>query len=490
MAPSAHRDSMTLPPAAAIYEINTWVWLNALSAEAGHAITLENVPEKELDRLARLCVDAVWLMGVWHRSPAGRDSALNYIHEYRGALADITEQDVVGSAYAIGDYRVDERLGGPEGLADFRERLRELGIRLLLDFVPNHVALDHPWIRNAPHYFVRGDAHQAASHPGMYTPVYDHSGQLYFVAHGRDPYFPSWIDTAQLNAFDPEYRAAALETLFGIAAQCDGVRCDMAMLLLNDVFANTWGPHIQQPRPRGEFWSPIVRAIRREYPDFTFLAEVYWDLEKTLLSQGFDLCYHKNLYDRLMDWDYDGLRALLQLQPATQLQMLNFIENHDEPRVMDRLGPERQRAAATFIANTSSAFLLHEGQLDGRRIKLPVQISRQPAEALDQDLYAFYERLLQERGHEVYRQGDWQLLQTSRPIFCFTWRQGEEWRLVAVNFGSDSTKALVSVPTLGDVWVGDVLATSEKRSRVTGGILALEMEGYGAEIWKPLNESD
>lgn len=481
---------MPLPPAAAIYEINTWVWLSSLSARAGRTITLHDVPETELERLARLRVDAIWLMGVWYRSPAGRASALNYIHEYRGALSDVKRVDIVGSAYAIGDYVVDSRLGGAAGLAQLRRRLREYDIRLILDFVPNHVALDHPWLLDAPQHFVRGDAQRAAAHPGIFTPVHDRSGQLYFVAHGRDPFFPSWIDTAQLNAFTPEYRAAARETLLGIAAQCDGVRCDMAMLLLNSVFANTWGQHLQESFPQEEFWPPLISAVRHEHPNFTFLAEVYWNLEDTLLAQGFDLCYNKNLYDRIMHWDYDGLRALLQLRPATQLRMLNFIENHDEPRALDRLGPERQRVAASCVATLPAALLLHDGQLEGRRIKLPVQIARQPDEERDRELYAFYERLLRERAAEIYHHGEWQLLDVPTPLLCFSWRNGRDWRLVALNFASDAISALVSVPILGDALVADALAEPEKQRRVIGGILALELEAYGAQIWAPLKERD
>ena len=480
---------MPLPPAAAIYEINTWVWLNSLSARVGRPITLHSVPEPELERLARLRVDAIWLMGVWYRSPAGRASALNYIHEYRGAVPDIEAADVVGSAYAIGDYEVDSRLGGAEGLAHLRGRLREYSLRLILDFVPNHVALDHPWLADAPQFFVQGDAESAAAHPGIFSPKHDRSGRLYFVAHGRDPYFPSWIDTAQLNAFAPEYRAAARETLLRIAAQCDGVRCDMAMLLLNNVFANTWGQYLRESLPREEFWPPLIAAIRREFPDFTFLAEVYWNLEETLLALGFDLCYHKNLYDRIMHWDYDGLRALLQLRPATQLRLLNFIENHDEPRARERLGPERQRAAATFIATLPAALLLHDGQLEGRRIKLPVQIARQPDEAQDAELYAFYERLLRERAEAIYHQGEWELLDAPAPLLCYSWRKGRNWRLIALNFAPKLVNALVSAPILGDALVVDALAEQERRARVTGGLLALTLDAYGAEVWRPVNSS-
>ncbi len=478
---------MPLPPNATIYEINTWIWLNELSANAGRTLRLQDVPDAELERLAGLKLDAIWLMGVWHRSPAAHASALNYEHEYRGALPDIRPEDILGSAYAVGDNRVDEQLGGAKGLASLRRRLQERGMRLILDFVPNHVALDHPWIGTAPQYFVRGDESIANANPGHFTRVSDQEGNPYWVAHGRDPYFPSWIDTAQLNAFAAEYRSAARDSLLDIAAQCDGVRCDMAMLLLNDVFHDTWWQYLGQARPAEEFWPALIDTVRQEYPDFTFLAEVYWNLEERLLSQGFDLCYHKSLYDRLMQWDCAGLRVLLQMRLSTQKNLLNFIENHDEPRAMERLGPARQRVAATLIATLPSPVLLHQGQLRGRRTKLPVQISRQPIEALDDSLYTFYERLLQERAREIYRAGEWELVAAPAPLLCYSWKKGDDWCLVALNFASERVPALLNTPIIGDALVVDALATNEheRRAQVIGGLFTLEIAAYGAEIWRP-----
>ena len=136
-----------------IYEINTWVWLDELSRREGAPVDLAGVPGREWDALAGLGFDAVWLMGVWERSPAGIAIALEndgLVESFRRALPDFTTEDVVGSPYCVRDYPVDDHLGGPEGLAAARAALAERGIGLILDFVPNHVAPDHPWTDAQP----------------------------------------------------------------------------------------------------------------------------------------------------------------------------------------------------------------------------------------------------------------------------------------------------------------------------------------------------
>ena len=153
-----------------IYEINTWVWLDALSRREGTAIDLAGVPGREWDALAELGFDAVWLMGVWERSPAGVAIALEnegLMESFRRALPDFVTGDVVGSPYCIRDYRVDAHLGGPDGLAATRAALAERGMGLILDFVPNHVAPDHPWTNAHPEYFVRGGADDLERDPAI-----------------------------------------------------------------------------------------------------------------------------------------------------------------------------------------------------------------------------------------------------------------------------------------------------------------------------------
>ena len=216
-----------------IYEINTWVWLESLSRKYNSSIDLSNVPPSEWDYISEFGFNTVWLMGVWTRSAAGKaiaGSIPELISEYKAALPDFVPADVVGSPYSIRDYVVDPHLGGRDGLAATRIALQARGLGLILDFVPNHVAPDHAWIQTHPELFVHGSTAEASAHPDWF---FESGGHI--LAHGRDPYFPPWTDTAQLNAFNPGLREAAIQTLLDIASQCDGVRCDMAMLLLTDI---------------------------------------------------------------------------------------------------------------------------------------------------------------------------------------------------------------------------------------------------------------
>ena len=142
-----------------IYEINTWVWLGELGRATEGNIGLAEVPGEEWDAIAALGFDAVWLMGVWERSPQGIRIANENVGlqaDFLRVLPDYTLADNVGSAYSVHRYIVDAHLGGPEGLAKARHMLTQRGLRLILDFVPNHVAPDHPWAFEHPEYFVQG----------------------------------------------------------------------------------------------------------------------------------------------------------------------------------------------------------------------------------------------------------------------------------------------------------------------------------------------
>ena len=442
---SAEASSAGWPAHPVIYEINTWVWLRRLSSKHQREITLANVPAAELAELAACGFDAVWLMGVWHRGIATRTSALNYLHEYRQALPDVTEADVPGSAYAIRDYQVEHELGGREGLAIFRAALRRMGIKLILDFVPNHVATDHRWTTQHPEYFTRGTLLDFEARPADYFVADTADGGGSVIARGRDPYFPAWIDTAQLDAFQPGLRQAAVATLIDIGNQCDGVRCDMAMLMLNEVFAATWNRDADSLPPR-DYWLEVIPAVREAHPQMLFMAEVYWDLEHELLRQGFDYTYDKRLYDRLANGQIAEVKSHLSAELDFLRSNIRFIENHDERRAMEVFGEDRQRAAAALICTLPGAALLHQGQLSGGRIKLPVQINRGPEENSRPLLARFYRRLLNEVHAEVYRAGRWQLREAEAihnddrshaNLIAYSWEKSETTRLVIINLSSE-----------------------------------------------------
>ena len=450
-----------------IYEINTWVWLNELRAKSQEPrtkgkgqgargknqrpLSLANVPGEEWDRIASLGFDAVWLMGVWERSPAGiavANQNKGLLEDFRRALPDYQSEDNVGSPYCVRQYSVDEHLGGPEGLASARRELAKRGIRLILDFVPNHVAPDHPWVIDHPEYFIMGSADDARNDPASFVET---EGKVF--ACGRDPYFPAWPDVLQLNAFQSGLRQAVIETLSDIAGQCDGVRCDMAMLLINSIFERTWGNRAGQ-RPAAEYWIDVISTIKKTYPDFLFMAEAYWDLEWELQQQGFDYCYDKRLYDRLEEGTAENVRLHLCANPAYQGKLVLFIENHDEPRAHSTFSPQKERAAAVTFATIPGAKLFHEGQFEGRKVRLPVFLGRRPAEPADTDLQAFYCTLLKDASLKELRNGQWQLCDRTgwpdnascRNIVAWCWRSAGGYRLIVVNLSAYSAQGLVLLP--------------------------------------------
>lgn len=483
-----------------IYEINTWVWLNQLSGKYDRRVTLADVPETELEQLAAWQFDAIWLMGVWHRGQATRKSALNYLHEYRHALPDIGEADVPGSAYAICEYQVEARLGGPEGLALFREQLREYGLKLILDFVPNHVAVDHRWIAEQPEYFVNGKPDDLKEQPSSFFAAAHADGSELVIARGRDPYFPAWIDTAQLNAFDPGLRRAIVDTLIDIGAQCDGVRCDMAMLPTNAIFSQTWDDRAGAV-PAQDFWTEVIPAARGVHPHMLFMAEVYWDLEHELQLQGFDYTYDKRLYDRLINGEIGEIKGHLQADLTYMRSSLRFIENHDEARAMETLGEDRQRPAAALICTLPGAALLHQGQLEGRRIKLPVQISRVADEPRRPMLERFYRHLLREVSRPLYHDGAWRMLEanavhsadfTQHNLILYSWSDMRDFRLIVINLSSEWSRATVEVNDWQSLAARQWLITeilTESFTRHNGDELAscglpLEVPPFGAHIFR------
>lgn len=441
----------TWPKHPVIYEINTWVWLSELERKHDRPVDLATVPEQEWETIAAYGADAVWFMGVWERSPAGIAISLEnpgLLDDFARALPDFTPADNVGSPYCVRRYVVDQRLGGPDGLATARAALARRGMRLVLDFVPNHVAPDHPWAGEHPEYFVRGDAQDAQGDPASFMEV---GGTVF--ACGRDPFFPAWPDVLQLNAFDPGLRQAVVATVQDIAGQCDGIRCDMAMLMLSSVFERTWGQRAGA-KPIDDYWRALIPAIKVKWPEFRFMAETYWDLEWELQQQGFDACYDKKLYDRMEHEGAESVRQHLLGDMEYQEKMVRFIENHDEPRAAFAFPGEKGRAAAVAVMTLPGVKLLHEGQFEGRTTRLPVFLARRPEEPVDQDLAAFYERLLRGTSRDALRNGRWSLCerigwpdnQSCRNILAWCWDSDGERFVIVVNYSGERSQARVFVP--------------------------------------------
>ena len=435
-----------------LYQINTRATLTDLSVNLGRQATLDDFPDDELDRLANRGFDWVWFLGVWQTGPAGRKISMEHSEwqaEFREVLPDFQPKDISGSCFATTGYTVNTDFGGAAAVQRLRDRVHQRGMRMLLDFVPNHTALDHPWVKTHPEFYVRGTEEQLSREPQNYIRVETPSGPAIF-AYGRDPYFPGWPDTLQLNYAEPALQQAMLQELRNVAALCDGVRCDMAMLILPEVFERTWG---LRPEP---FWPSAIGAIRSYKPDFLFMAEVYWDLEWTLQQQGFDYTYDKRLYDRLREGHARPVRDHFRADPEFQRKSARFLENHDEPRAAATFPPEIHQPAAVLTFLCPGLRFFHDGQFEGRRKKLSVHLGRRPKEPVDAFLHDFYDRLLNRVHLPVARNGQWRLLDCTQAwdgnwtwdcFICFLWQAAGEAPLVVVaNYAPNQSQCYVPIP--------------------------------------------
>jgi hypothetical protein len=482
-----------------LYEINTRCWLRALTEQQRRPITLADVLDTEFDFWQQSGFSHIWLMGVWTTGPRSQAQALAH-PDLRRLFAEAkpnwTDADVPGSPYAIADYHVSQVLGGDVGLETFRRKLQARGLKLLVDFVPNHLGLDHAWLQERPELFVQS----ASPAPGCFKQ--ETSAGVRYLAYGKDPYFPPWTDTVQLDYRNEITRTTMLEVLQSIAERSDGVRCDMAMLLLNDVFAKTWQTlPASGAGPITEFWGEAIKAVKRQHPSFSFLAEAYWGTEPRLRELGFDYTYDKALYDKLISRDPAGVQRHLIHAPREQIDAsAHFLENHDEPRIASLLSLTEHRAAALVILGTPGMRFLHEGQLSGAVRRLPVQLGCRTAEPVQPDIEKIYQQLLSMLARTTVGQGQAQILApkpawkgnpTSQNFVIIQWQaQAPGFDLVVVNLAPHRSQcyAPLSVASLGDHdWtMGDLLGT-EHYARQGADLkrdgLYLDLPEHGAQLF-------
>lgn len=494
-------------------QINTRIWLRRFDT-GEQKTTLRDVSAEYWDYLADAGMDYIWLMGVWETTPA---SVGHYCFEpglvaaYRSALADWQENDVGGSPYAIDRYRLSPAIGMEDDLLTVRGEMHRRGLRLILDFVPNHFNAMSSLIEERPEVFLRVSP-EWIERDGttFYLPQPE---SKFALAHGRDPYFPAWQDTAQVNYAHSEARAFMIDILLALAEVCDGVRCDMAMLMLNRVFQQTWNAVLDQPLPAEEFWKVAIETVKAQYPDFIFLAEAYWDTEWELQQLGFDYTYDKRLTDRLKYEGTPAIKAHLAAGDDFQRRSARFLENHDEERIHAIFSIEQACAAAVLAYTQQGMRFYHHGQWEGKRIRVPVQLQREPLEDLcrcavgdrvlpqaflslrqrDNErapieincrgVHAFYDKLLPILRDPVFREGEWRLLDVESSkedsgILAWQWQKEQDFCIVTVNYSPVHGQAHVIIP--GSVINGTKeltdLLNGEKRSIQRNGQNSIRLE--------------
>ena len=443
-----------------LFEVNARHWIAGLRARLGRGIDLGSVPEGEIDRWVGYGVTHIWLMGVWPTGPVSRGEALRHdglVASYHEALPDWQEGDVMGSPYAVESVRVDEFLGGDLGLERFRKRLNQRGVSLVLDFVPNHLGRDHAWLKTHPERFVGA----SEAFEGSFR-VETATGDR-FLAYGKDPFFAGWTDTVQVEYRSREAREAMLGILEAIAGRCDGVRCDMAMLVLSDVFARTWG-HLPYEGlcAEGEFWEVAIERVRKRKPGFLFLAEAYWGMEERLSAAGFDYAYDKTLYDRLVHDDAAGAVAHILGMGGMNARRAHFLENHDEPRAAGLIGLERLKSALLMSFGLPGMRFLHDGQVEGFRRFARIQLGRRAEEETDSRRVGIYREMFLALGESLIGNSRAQVLaatpawegnESYRATVIVLWGEGERRDLVVVNLASHEAQCRVSLDLSNGMWV-------------------------------------
>jgi len=434
-----------------LYQVNTRVFLTEIGHRLNRPATLDDIPKEEIENWSQAGFDWIWMLSVWQTGEAGRGiSRENPIwrKEYEETLPDLQEEDIAGSGFAITGYTVSEKIGGEDALLRFRDRLAGYGMKLMLDFVPNHMAPDHPWIDEHPDYFIRGTEKDLERAPGNYARVKRKHDEL-ILAYGRDPYFPGWPDTVQLNYGNSHLQKAMSDELTNIATKCDGVRCDMAMLLLPEVFQKTWGIDTEP------FWPVVIRQVKEQYPDFILMGEVYWDMEWTMQQQGFDYTYDKRLYDRLLALEATPVREHLLAGLDYQERLGRFLENHDEQRIASVFPWDVHQAAAVITFLTPGLKFFHQGEIKGWKKKVSPHLGRGPDEDTNPGIEAFYKRLIEIINRHVLHEGEWMLLTCHRAwegnpsygnFIAFSWKHDGTILLVVVNYADHQGQSLVQLP--------------------------------------------
>ncbi len=396
---------------------NAYVWLHQLSREYERSISrLDQIPDQELDTLARRGFTALWLIGLWERS-----SASQRIKQMMG------NPEAVASAYSVDDYRVADDLGGEDAYANLRDRAWQRGIRLASDMVPNHMGIDSHWVIEHPDRFLSLDHSPFPSYSfsgpdlcsdervGIYLEdgYYDRTdaavvfkrldhwtGDERYIYHGNDGTSMPWNDTAQLNFLKEEVREAVIQMILDVARKFPIIRFDAAMTLAKKHYQRLWFPEpgtggaIPSRAEHGltrqqfdalmpqEFWRQVVDRVAQEVPDTLLLAEAFWLMEGYFVrTLGMHRVYNSAFMNMLRDEDNAKYRSVmkntLEFDPRIMKRYVNFMNNPDERTAVDQFGKgDKYFGICTLLATMPGLPMFGHGQIEGYAEKYGMEYQR------------------------------------------------------------------------------------------------------------------
>ena len=482
-----------------IFEINTRVWIKQF-AQNNNVPKLIDVPDNYWESLIAKGIKYVWLMGIWETVPESIEKYCftdGLIYEYSLALPDWKKEDIIGSPYSINNYIINQSLSSENDFIKFKKKLNTLGLKIILDFIPNHFHANSSLIDSNPKLFLE----VAESQFLLDNRTYFKANNGKFYAHGKDPYFQAWKDTVQVNYFSNETREFMINSLVNVSKLCDGVRCDMSMLVLKNVFSSTWISHSHLHNNsdiENEFWFDAISKVKSIKDDFIFIAEAYWNLEWQLQQIGFDFTYDKKLLDRLEFSTAENINGHLFAEENYQHKSMRFIENHDENRAITAFGIEKSKAAAIVASTIQGLTFFQDGQFEGKSIKLPLQLGKEPTEEPNLTIIEFYNKLLKIRNNPIFLDGKWSLLDTiqlhrdftNKNVLAWQWKLNNEKRIVIVNFSDSDVYCRIKfdVPTATNKVILHDLLNEQKYERDVYEIinegLFIHLETFNSHIFE------
>ncbi|KDO27882.1 hypothetical protein SPRG_07154 [Saprolegnia parasitica CBS 223.65] len=462
-----------------IYEISTRPWLYELSLKYNRPMSLDDpsalaLIQKELLALkAAYNPDYIWMMGVWQLGAYGLNlDQTTKNDEFNSILPGWTKDDVIGSPYAVANYTCNPSIGTDDDLRALKSFLNANKMKLMLDFVPNHVAVDHPWACSQPEFLLPLDqadlgSHSCAKGPTVRPPC---SARSFYT--GGDYWNSGWVDTVQLNYWNPALRSAQIDTLSHIASLADGIRCDMAMSVLNREIELAWvkdnrngnscstGSQGRMPTkfasspPTTEFWADAIPVLKAKYPSLFLMAENYnYGFTPTpedlyLQSLGFDVTYDMDALKTIDAMPIGSGKAnfvnLVRASSTKYAKSVHFVENHDDNRAAGTLfnyKASAARAAALAVTSLPGSKLFFHGQFDCNPNRLAVQLRRGVSFKPDAYCQTWFADLLQTLTDDVHTRGNWLGIDSApfsstdgSDVISYKWQYNCTERLVVANY--------------------------------------------------------
>ncbi|HEY6308695.1 MAG TPA: alpha-amylase family glycosyl hydrolase [Candidatus Angelobacter sp.] len=482
-------------PRAVVMAKSVYVWLDQLSKTYKRPIQrLDQIPDEELDLLARRGFNGLWLIGLWERSRASQR-----IKQMCG------NPEAAASAYSLYDYKIAEDLGGEASCSSLRDRAWARGIRLASDMVPNHMGIDSRWVIEHPdwfislphspfpaysfhgpdvanderveikiedHYFDRSDAAVVFRRRDRWT------GDTRYVYHGNDGTSFPWNDTAQLNYLRSDVREAVIQTILHVARNFPIIRFDAAMTLAKRHYQRLWFPEpgsggaIPSRAEHGmtkpqfdaamplEFWREVVDRVAAEAPNTLLLAEAFWLMEGYFVrTLGMHRVYNSAFMNMLRDEENANYRSVIKntlaFDPEVLKRYVNFMNNPDERTAVDQFGKgDKYFGVCAMMATLPGLPMFGHGQIEGYTERYGMEYRRAyHDEAPDAWLVARHDREISPLLHRRYlfaEVRDFLLYDfftdqghVNEDVFAYSNRKGEERALVVFNNRYASTHGWV-----------------------------------------------